>query len=45
MSDAEHVGNGGAVEVAVAEADLEALAGEGDGEVGGDGGLADAAFA
>lgn len=33
VGDAEHVGDGGAVEVAVAEADFESLLGEGDGEV------------
>ena len=33
------------VEIAIAEADFEALFGEGEGEVGGDGGLSDAAFA
>ena len=42
---AEEEGDRGAVEVAVTEADLEALLGKGDGEVGGDGGFADATLA
>jgi len=44
VGDAEHEGNGRAIEVAIEKADLEALLGECDGEVAGDGGLAHAAF-
>lgn len=42
---AEHLSDGGAVEVAIAEADFGTGGGEGDGEVCGDGGFSDAAFA
>lgn len=41
----KHVSDGGAVEVAIAEANFEALAGERYSEVRGYGGLADAPFA
>lgn len=42
---AEHVGDAGPVEIAVAEADLGSGLAQSDGEVGSDGALADAAFA
>ena len=44
---AEHEADAGAVNVAIAEADLAIVffAAEGDGEIGGDGGFADAALA
>ena len=42
--EAEHGGQVGAGDVSVDEADFGALFGEGDGEVGGDGGLANAAL-
>lgn len=44
VGDPKHEGEGGAVEVAVEDADFEALLGEGDGEVAGDRGLSDPAF-
>lgn len=44
VRDAHHERDGGAVEIAVEQADLEALFREGDGEVRGDGGLTNAAF-
>ena len=43
--DVHHAGDIGAVDVGVEKADLVAEAGDGDGEVDGDGGFADAAFA
>lgn len=41
----EHVRDAGSVEIAIAEADAQALLLQGDGEVAGDGAFADATFA
>jgi hypothetical protein len=45
VRNSEHQGNGGTVKITVEKADFEALLQECDGEVAGDSGLSDAAFA